>query len=318
MDKPDLLKFLDKRMSMTDVYQPVLIKELLLHDGRRTKTELASALAAYDLSVQEYYERIVMRWPKITLSKHGIIDYERSGSIFHLLSYPESTEHRMDAVRICEEKISNWLERKKTKEHAPEAGASVRYTILKAANGKCALCGISSEIKPIDIDHIIPRSKADKNAKVRLHGKTIDVNDPENLQALCFSCNRAKRDKDETDFRRREKLVRDRIPELIRADRREPIIKELKNRALTSALYDKLTEEHAELLAAKDAAHKHEELADMIEVIFALGNQYGVSKDELMQLVERKRDERGGFKKGYLYRGDDQEKKQNTKNAGRA
>jgi hypothetical protein len=76
MDKPDLLEFLDKRMSMTDVYQPVVIKELLLHGGRRTKAELASALAAYDLSVQEYYERIVMRWPKITLSKHGIIDYE--------------------------------------------------------------------------------------------------------------------------------------------------------------------------------------------------------------------------------------------------
>jgi predicted house-cleaning noncanonical NTP pyrophosphatase (MazG superfamily) len=304
MDKPDLLEFLDKRMSMTDVYQPVVIKELLLHGGSRTKAELASALVAYDLLVQEYYERIVMRWPKITLSKHDIIDYEREGSIFRLLPYPESTEVRMGAVRICEEKISTWLERKKTKGRAPEAGASVRYEILKAAGGKCELCGISSEIKPIDIDHIVPRSKADKNGKVRLHGKMIDANDPNNLQALCFSCNRAKRDRDETDFRRREKLVRDRIPELIRAEGREPIIKELKDRALIGALYDKLIEEHAELLAAKEASHKLEELADMIEVTLALGEQYGASEEELMQLVQRKRDERGGFTNGYYYQGD--------------
>lgn len=190
------------------------------------------------------------------------------------------------------------------KGRASEAGASVRYAILKAAGGKCELCGISSEIKPIDVDHIVPRSKADKNGNVRLHGKIIDLNDPKNLQALCFSCNRAKRDNDQTDFRRREKLVRDRIPELIRAEGREPIIKELEGKALTSALYDKLIEEHAELLAAKEASHKREELADMIEVILALGEQYAFSEEELMQLVRRKRDERGGLKKGFYYQGD--------------
>ncbi len=50
---------------MTDVYQPVIIKELLLNDGTCTKAELATALAGHDFTVQEYYERIVMRWPKL-------------------------------------------------------------------------------------------------------------------------------------------------------------------------------------------------------------------------------------------------------------
>ncbi len=305
MEKADLVEFLQKRMSMTDVYQPVIIKELLLNDGKRTKAELATALASYDLSVQEYYERIVMRWPKITLAKHGIIDYERGGSIFRLVPYSDSAERRLDAVRICENKIATWLTRKKSKENAPEAGASVRYEILKAAGGKCELCGISSELRPIDIDHIVPRSKADKNSKVRLHGKMIDINDPENLQALCFSCNRAKRDKDETDFRRRDKLVRDRIPEMIRAEGREPKVKVLTGRARTSALYDKLIEEHAELLAAKDASEKCAELADMIEVILTLGKHYGADEGELMQLVQHKRSARGGFDQGYYYQGEE-------------
>jgi len=305
MDKIDLIEFLKNRMSMTDVYQPVIIRALLLNGGSRTKAELASALASYDLSVQEYYERIVMRWPKITLSKHGIIDYRRTDNCFHLLGIPESDTDRLEAMRICEEKISSWLKRKKSKEQAPEAGASVRYEILKAAGGKCELCGISAQLRPIDIDHIVPRSKADKNLKVRLKGNLIHVNDPENLQALCFSCNRAKRDKDETDFRRRDKLVRDRIPEIIRAEGREPKVKVLSGHARTNALYDKLIEEHAELLAAKDAPEKCEELADMIEVILTLGKQYGADADELMDLVQRKRAARGGFEQGYYYQGDE-------------
>lgn len=305
MDKPDLLEFLQHRMSMTDVYQPVVIRELLLHDGSRSKAELAAALATYDLAVQEYYERIVMRWPKITLTKHGIIDYERRDRLFRLLPYPDNADTRLEAMRICEEKIEDWLEKKKSREKAPEAGASVRYEVLKEARGKCQLCGISAEISPIDIDHIVPRSKADKNGKVRLRGRLIGVNDRENLQALCFACNRAKRASDETDFRRRDKLVRDHIPAIIEAEGRKPVVRELTGQRLRAALYDKLTEEHAELLAAKDSKDRLEELADMAEVIFALAGQYGSGEDELLALVRYKRKKRGDFSKGYFYCGDE-------------
>jgi predicted house-cleaning noncanonical NTP pyrophosphatase (MazG superfamily) len=304
MSKPDLLEFLQQRMSMTDVYQPVIIKDLLLHEGTRTKAELAASLAAYDRVVQEYYERIVMRWPKITLTKHGIIDYERNGSLFRLLPYPEDSATRLEALRVCEEKIADWLQNKKSRERAPEASASVRYEVLKQAGGKCQLCGISAEVRPIDIDHIVPRSRADKNGKVRLHCRLIDVNDRQNLQALCFACNRAKRDSDQTDFRRREKLVRDRIPEIIAETGRTPEIKELRGEVLRAALYDKLSEEHAELLQAKEVATRREELADLIEVALALGAQYGLDEAEMLALVRDKRARRGGFEKGYFYKGD--------------
>jgi hypothetical protein len=61
MTSSDLLDFLNKRMPMTDLYQPVIIRELLLHEGVRTKTELAAILASHDASVQEYYEKIFLR-----------------------------------------------------------------------------------------------------------------------------------------------------------------------------------------------------------------------------------------------------------------
>ena len=139
---------------------------------------------------------------------------------------------------------------------------------------------------------------------MKLHGRLIDVDDEENLQALCFSCNRGKRAGDNTEFRRRKKLVRDGIPALISAEGRDPEIKELKGRKLRSALYDKLTEEHAELLAAKGAAEKCEEIVDIIEVAIALAAQYGAKEADILELVQRKRVERGGFEKGFMYLGD--------------
>ncbi|MCX7329649.1 MAG: hypothetical protein NTW00_16495 [Hyphomicrobiales bacterium] len=65
MTSPDLRDFLNNRMSMTDLYQPVIIMGLLLHEGVRTKAEPAAILASYDASVQEYHEKIVIRRPRL-------------------------------------------------------------------------------------------------------------------------------------------------------------------------------------------------------------------------------------------------------------
>ncbi len=303
MSESDLLDFLKNRMSMTGDYQPVVIRELLLHGGERTKAELANVFASRDRSVQEYYERIMMRWPKATLVRHGIIEYSKLGSVFRLSDYPSDETVRSEALRVCDEKLQQWEERKET-DATPECRASVRYEVLKEAGGKCQLCGIPASIRPMDVDHIVPRSKADRNGKVRVHGRLVDVDDRENLQALCFTCNRAKRNKDQTDFRRREKLVRDRIPDIIRAEGREPDIKELTGRALTEALREKLAEEHAEFLGAKDAQARLEELADILEVVLALAEREGLSEAELLGLVQAKRATSGGFSRGFLLRGE--------------
>lgn len=304
MKNNGLLDFLRVRMSMSNVYQPVVIRELLLHDGRRTKKDLARSLAEHDLAAQKYYEDVVMRWPKKTLTKHGIIRYERKGSQFYLLNYPEDGALRSEAIQLCDDKIREFLESANSRERTSKPESSMRYQVLAEAGGKCQLCGISSQIRTIDLDHIVPRSRADKHGKVRIGERMVDVNDRENMQALCFSCNRAKRAGDDTNFRRLEKLVRDRVPEIIEASGRVPIIEKLKGAALREALYEKLTEEHAELLRANEPEEVREELVDLIEVVLSLGLQYGANEQELLELVHKKRAKNGGFIEGYFYKGD--------------
>lgn len=101
------------------------------------------------------------------------------------------------------------------------------------------------------------------------------------------------------------KLVRDRIPKIIEAEGRKPLITRLSGEALLAAFYDKLAEEHEELLTAERPADKREEIADMIEVLIGIGAQYGFCEAELMEVVGRKRAERGGFAEGLFYEGDE-------------
>lgn len=89
------------------------------------------------------------------------------------------------------------------------------------------------------------------------------------------------------------KLVRDRIPEIIEAQGEKPITRVMDEEEYTVCLEKKLEEEVAEYLESKEL----EELADVLEVIYALCEMQGHSVDELMQIYEKKHMERGGFSK---------------------
>ena len=292
----ELIGFLRDKMSMTGVYQPVIVLRLLERGGTASKADLAQALSEHDEAVQEYYQRVLMRWPYLTLSKHGVVSYDKETKVFSLNFALEDASLMERAKSLCEEKIEQWMHKRAAKSDAPRLGvSSKRYLVLKAAEGKCELCGIPSKVSPIDVDHIVPRSRADKSGYIVKDGTRVHVDDRQNLQALCFRCNRAKRNHDDTDFRPPgSKLVRDRIPELIRESGSIPKTKELRGERLKTALLEKLVVEPADLLAATNV----EEIVDMIEVLLALSGTLGYSERETLQTLQNKRDERGGFGRG--------------------
>ena len=286
-----LIEFLQYKMSMTDVYQPAVILHLLERGGASSRVDLAKVLSGFDDQVQEYYDGILMRWPKITLTKHDIVTYEKNTKTFNLNFDLQESPKVRHAADICEDKIRNWISKKSKKETQTKIEASVRYRILKAARGKCELCGISSKIRAIDIDHIVPRNKADKKGLVIKSGVSMYMDDERNLQALCFSCNRAKRDQDNTDFRIQDTLVRDNMPEIMMSLGEKPITKIVPNSQLVEKLSDKLIDGHAEFIQSQGI----EDLVDMMEVLISIAREKGHSEEQIMEVVHEKRNKFGGF-----------------------
>lgn len=94
------------------------------------------------------------------------------------------------------------------------------------------------------------------------------------------------------------KLVRDRIPEAIRGDGKEPVTEHLAADEVEPYLAEKLVEE-AEEFRESGAV---EELADVLEVIRRHLQLAGTSWEELKALQEEKRAERGGFDDGIVLR----------------
>lgn len=89
------------------------------------------------------------------------------------------------------------------------------------------------------------------------------------------------------------KLVRDRIPAIIEAGGETPVTRILEDGEFRRCLEQKLDEETAEYHESRSL----EELADILEVVFALAEAGGHSKEELMAAYQTKHDARGGFSK---------------------
>ena len=88
------------------------------------------------------------------------------------------------------------------------------------------------------------------------------------------------------------KLVRDKILEIIKQAGKTPVAHILSDGEYLSELDKKLNEECAEYQADKNI----EELADMLEVMYAIAEARGWSVSELEAVRRDKAEKRGGFK----------------------
>lgn len=89
------------------------------------------------------------------------------------------------------------------------------------------------------------------------------------------------------------KLVRDKIPEIIERDGKLCLTETLSKEAYISALDKKIGEELSEYLSEPCL----EELADLTEVIYAAAIARGFTLEELERVRKEKADKRGGFEK---------------------
>lgn len=100
------------------------------------------------------------------------------------------------------------------------------------------------------------------------------------------------------------KLVRDKIPDIIKTQGETPIIKILKDKEYIEELDKKLIEETNEYQQTKEI----EELADILEVIYSISGARGYSQNDLLEIYQQKHEKRGGFSKKIFLIGKDKNK----------
>ena len=92
------------------------------------------------------------------------------------------------------------------------------------------------------------------------------------------------------------KLVRDKIPDIIKNNGEEPIIRVLSNDEFKIELEKKLKEELEEALLSS-GTDRIEELADMLEVMISLAKLENKKLTDIIDTCDKKREKRGGFQK---------------------
>ena len=189
-----LQKFITEEMMMSQVYQPVMLIQLLENSGTATVKQIAQSILDKDPTQIEYFIGITKNMVGKVLTKHRGIT-EKTGDTYRLIGCESlSAEETASLIALCQIKIEEFESKRgdaawehRRRGHRPISG-SVQYEVFKRAKGRCELCGISYEEKKLEVDHIMPQSLGGKD-------------DLTNFQALCYSCNAAKRNTDDTDFR---------------------------------------------------------------------------------------------------------------------
>jgi len=224
-------------MRMSHIYQPVMINHLLEKGGIASDKEIAKEISKYDQSQIEYYQKITNNMVGRVLRSHNIVT--KTKNQYSIEGFQELTKNEIEELKtICEQKLDEYIRKcgQKIWEHRRNdrvyISGSIKYEVLKRAQFRCELCGISADEKALEVDHIVPKNLGGEDS----------IN---NYQALCYSCNAMKRDTDDTDFRNNAKKYDHRDSEcLFCGVRKDHIINE---NNLAFLIYDQypVTEHHS-------------------------------------------------------------------------
>lgn len=93
------------------------------------------------------------------------------------------------------------------------------------------------------------------------------------------------------------KLVRDKIPEIIKNNNEECSIRILNDNEYKIELLNKLKEECNEVIKAETKKELKEELSDVYEVLRSILKLENISMDNIISIADSKKEKRGGFDK---------------------
>ena len=197
---PELVEFIEQKMRMSHIYQPLLIQTLVESGGQATLRELAVKFLTQEEAEIREMMKTIKKMPVHVLSaknksrKKAIVE-ERDG-VVRLLAQPADLKERAEVLGACAKRLHEYVAARgegiwNHKWLDSPTGGAMRLRVLEAGGRRCALCGATHKERMLDVDHILPHSKGGPSTF-------------ENLQVLCSKCNRAKGNRSDHDYRAAE------------------------------------------------------------------------------------------------------------------
>ncbi len=205
------LKSYISEMKMSHIYKPLMLIELIKGNGKASGRKIAKSFLDYDETQIDYYREIVKKMPFNYISK-SLKELKREKENYYIEAFNLTKEEKGELIALCNKRLDEYIDKRGIKNilsHRSKSlgviSGSIKYEVLKRAKNRCELCGIESSKKALEVDHIHPRSRGGKDELL-------------NYQALCYSCNASKGNKDNQDFRDILKTYDDRSDECIFCD----------------------------------------------------------------------------------------------------
>ena len=107
----ELALFIEKRMMMAHVYQPVMLITLLKSQGVCSTKEIAMAILPYDQSQIDYYIQITNNMVGRILRKHGIV--KKEGKTYLLNDFDKLNHEQVEyLVSLCEQRLDDFIQKR--------------------------------------------------------------------------------------------------------------------------------------------------------------------------------------------------------------
>ena len=258
----ELRNFISNQMRMSHIYQPVMLRYLLLKTGESTDAEIASQLLQFDEGQIEYYQQITNRMVGKVLQNRGVV--VKKGSSYVLPMFDELSNVQIaELVQLCEQKLDSYIKKRGSKiwQHRKSGrmpiSGTIRYEVFKRAKFHCELCGVSAEERALEVDHIVPKN----------HGGEDSIN---NYQALCYSCNASKGDRDDTDLREMKFEYKKRVEKCLFCEIPQKRIIAENNLAVVISDKYPVTKDHSLIIPKRHSMHYFELNQAEINAINAL------------------------------------------------
>ena len=143
----DLSDFVQHRMRLSHVYQPVMLMRLLGNGGRCHEAEIATGFLSHDPTQVEYYTRVCNNMVGRVLRGHGIVTRDRKTKVYCLVGYDSPTqEQRQTLVGLCNARLRDFVAKRgkqvfvHRRTSTRNISGTLKYEVLKRAMTSRLLC----------------------------------------------------------------------------------------------------------------------------------------------------------------------------------